>query len=248
MNIETYLQGFAETIAAEGGEAIRSRAGEIDVVRTATGGAIGWRSPEAVTLDDRELHLAASLVRNLTSHAAQIAQVERDPDLSDSAKARKIEVIGNEARTRAEGIEREAMDVLAAVERAQASLAPPRAADAIEATEDGEVRAHVRSLAAEAQTALAQTLMDGKDDRILLALMRSPLPLTGVLAEALPEAWRRHVGRSDPDRSRALARGKELSEWLGVILEQTHGALPRPAPMTISQQRDSDIAARRKAG
>ncbi len=246
MDIVSFTDGFAAAIESEGGSVVRNVNGGIDAVRTATGATIGWRPPDSIRVDDRALHVACAAARCLSNLGAQIEAVRRDPDLSDSAKQRKVEGIAAEARARAEGIAAEAKSAIDAVARAEASMEPPRAADAIEATEDGEVRAYVRGMDAADQARLAQRMLSGQADRELLALSRSPLPLAGVLAEALPQAWQRFNERQNPDRSRALARGRALSEWLGVVVDQMQGALPT-LDLSFSQQRDAELT-RRKAG
>lgn len=229
MNIEDYETNLAEAVRAEGGTAIMNTEGRIDAVRTANGATVAWRPPEGTTTDSPELHAAAVAIRAMTNAAAQAAAVERDADLSDTAKARKVADVWTVARGKVDRALHDVETDMATFEAACAAFyAPPPVADAVEQVRDMEARQWLAAQPEAALPGIAQKMTAGELPALLAAAMRSPVPLPGGIAQVLPAAWRAHLERTAPDRLHAMEAIRERKEWARMVTRQV-GSVVAPA-------------------
>lgn len=221
MNTTEYEANFADVIRSEGGTAIFGNGGRIDAVRAANGVVMPWRPPEGITTDSPELHVAAVAVRAMTSAAAQAAVVERDPDLSDTAKARKVAEIQAAATSKVgDALHDAELDMATFETAATAFYAPPPVADPVEQVRDMEARQWLAAQPEAALPGIVQKMTAGELPALLAAAMRSPVPLPGGIAQALPAAWRAHLERTAPDRLHAMETIRERKEWARMVVRQ----------------------------
>lgn len=230
-------QNFINVLAEDSATAILGTNGGIDAIRFASGAAVAWRCPGS--FGDHESSLAARAVRTVAKAHVAIAKVQADESRSESWKASEVERIATEAAAKF-ATERAEADKLvtdfAAADQRECQPPPLDRGDHVGAGYDREIRDEVRKLAPESQNELARELLEGKHPQTLAALLRSPWPLPGVLADALPEAWQRQLLASDPHMARQRQRAVQRVEWLRVVLEQSQAALPPRAPPTLAEQ------------
>jgi len=229
-----YTRNLVETVASEGAQPIYARAevgGELDAIRLPTGAAIAWRVPESADPNDSasELHKAALAIRAATSAAARVTAIQRDERLSDTAKA---EDIANAWAGGAAKVDKLLSEVEAEAERfaahERAMLAPPPVTDPVHQMADMEARQWLASVPAADLPDLVNKMQAGELPELLAAAMRSPVPLPGGIAQALPAAWRAHLTRTRPDDLRALDARRERLTWLLEVTRQAAGAIQRP--------------------
>ena len=235
--LSEYTRNLVEAVASEGAQPIYARAGEggeLDAIRLPTGGAIAWRAPESVDPTDStsEVHKAALAIRTVTSAAARVAAIQRDDRLSDAAKADDVAKVWAEAAAKADKL---ASEVEAEAERfaahERATLAPPPVTDPVHQMADMEARQWLASVPAADLPDLVNKMQAGELPELLAAAMRSPVPLPGGIAQALPAAWRAHLTRTRPDDLRALDARRERLTWLLEVTRQAAGAIQRPQTM-----------------
>ena len=235
--LSEYTRNLVEAVASEGAQPIYARAGEggeLDAIRLPTGGAIAWRAPESVDPTDStsEVHKAALAIRTVTSAAARVAAIQRDDRLSDAAKADDVAKVWAEAAAKADKL---ASEVEAEAERfaahERATLAPPPVTDPVHQMADMEARQWLASVPAADLPELVNKMQAGELPELLAAAMRSPVPLPGGIALALPAAWRAHLTRTRPDDLRALDARRERLTWLLEVTRQAAGAIQRPQTM-----------------
>lgn len=235
--LSDYTRNLAEAVASEGAQPIYARAeegGELDAIRLPTGGAIAWRAPESVDPTDStsELHKAALAIRTATSTAARVTAIQRDARLSESAKA---EDIASAWAGGAAKVDKLLSEVEAEAERfaahERATLAPPPVTDPVHQMADMEARQWLASVPAADLPELVNKMQAGELPELLAAAMRSPVPLPGGIAQALPAAWRAHLTRTRPDDLRALDARRERLTWLLEVTRQAAGAIQRPQTM-----------------
>lgn len=71
-------------------------------------------------------------------------------------------------------------------------------------------------------------LMDGKHDRLLLALARSPMPLPDVVAERVNDAWAQKVRAEKPAETAALGLAEQANEWARGVVRFIGALLANP--------------------
>lgn len=232
--ISDYTRALVEAVASEGAQPIYARAevgGELDAIRLPSGPVIAWRAPASLDPNDSgsELHKAALAIRTATSAAARVATIKRDDRLSDTAKDGDIAKAWADAADKADKllseVEAEA-ERFAAHERA--TLAPERVTDPVRQLADMEARQWLASVPPADLPALVAKMHAGELAELLAAAMRSPVPLPGGIAQALPAAWRAHLTRTRPDDLRALDARRERLTWLQEVTRQAAGAIQRP--------------------
>jgi hypothetical protein len=224
-----YSRNLADALASEGSQAIFSGA-EIEVIRLPSGGVIAWRPPESADPSEssNEIHKAAGAVRAVTNAAARVASIQRDADLSDTAKARKVAEVLADAATKAERAVADAEAEIASFEAAERQfMAPPTVADPVEQIRDMEARQWLAAQPVADLAGVVQKMQAGELPDVLAAAMRSPVPLPGGIAQALPAAWRAHLERTAPDRLQTFEQRRERVEWLRIVVRQAADAIPR---------------------
>ncbi|TCO40431.1 hypothetical protein [Dokdonella fugitiva] len=229
---------FAESFSELGvtpiwGQVERGEPDGISALRLATGGVVALRAPLHANTDHAEFNHAAKVLRIAASAAKRIADVEADATRTDAWKAEQRRAIAAAARNEIEGARVEAMKRIDEFAEADAkSCSPPPLAmnDAVGAAEDREVRDLWRAMSPDAQARLAHELMDGKHPRALVALMRSPMPLPGVLAATLPTAWANAMARANPREATLRSEAQERLAWLRTVVPQYVEAIDALAP------------------
>jgi hypothetical protein len=103
--------------------------------------------------------------------------------------------------------------------REAAFYAAPRlpGGDAQAAHEDVELREHWRTLPIAKRTPLLEQMQAGKNDRMLAALIRSPIPLEGNDAGLIADAWRCSVDQRSPKESAALKSAVANHQWADSV-------------------------------
>ncbi|MDQ0462631.1 hypothetical protein QO010_000379 [Caulobacter ginsengisoli] len=141
-----------------------------------------------------ETHEAARIVREalgqLASVEARRREAKADPTLSPVGRAQRVEEMRRLARVGLEMARAELAKARdGAVRLKEAVFAPPRLgeSDLAAALIDQEIRAHVRSLRGQDLVRYTSGLAD--NPRHLAAIMRSPVPITGV-SEYAQGLWR----------------------------------------------------------
>jgi hypothetical protein len=250
MDMHQYSENLSRAVIEERGRVQAATDGGIDAIVTAGGAAIAWRTPSGSTPEHREVDMAARAVRIATKAAAKVATIQADPDRSPEWKAREEAKAGDEARAEfakvASDAERMQAEFVAADAR---DLAPPALAptDVVGGLLDRELRDYVRSLTAEGHNALAQSIINGGDPRMLDALQRSPIALPAVLAAVVPAAREALLLKDNPAYARQASEARARNEWLATVVAQAQGALPRAvgtARQQLDAQRDATVASR----
>jgi hypothetical protein len=213
-----------------------------DAVVLPTGAAFAWRIPTALrdAVDRRisgppsAFNQAAELAMIAASVAGQCERIEHDDELSDvgraSAKQRVLEKEFPEAEKRVAwianfcaGVEREdgafyAADVIAPTDAASAMI-------------DYEIRQRFDSLDEKSKVAFIEA--NGKNLRVLSALVRAPLPMTGanaqILTDRLAELFRKHKDASDPQRAERLRHWRLCAEFAKAVADQAAPTIPASA-------------------
>lgn len=85
--------------------------------------------------------------------------------------------------------------------------------DTVAATVDAEVRAVYRAMRPGEQTAMCSVLGEPKYARLLLALVRAPLPLNDRDAELVKTAWNTAVAAAKPEEAATLTIARENNDW-----------------------------------
>jgi hypothetical protein len=103
--------------------------------------------------------------------------------------------------------------------REAAFYAAPRlpGGDAQAAHEDVELRDHWRTLPIAKRTPLLEQMQAGNNDRMLAALVRSPIPLEGNDAGLVAGAWRGSVDQRSPKESAALKASRANVDWADSV-------------------------------
>jgi hypothetical protein len=213
-----------------------------DAVVLPTGAAFAWRIPPALkdTVDRRisgppsAFNQAAELAMIAANVAGACERIEHDDELSEvgkaSAKQRVLEKEFPEAEKRVAWI----AEFCAGVEREEGSfyaadvIAPT---DAASAMIDWEIRQRFDALDEKGRVAFIEA--NGKNLRVLSALVRAPLPMTGVnsaiLTDRLTELFRKHKAASDPQRAERLRHWKLCAEFAKAVADQAAPTIPASA-------------------
>ncbi|WP_395684349.1 hypothetical protein [Dokdonella sp.] len=226
-------ENFAVTIAADGARAQRGEDGRVDAIVLTEGRAIAWRAPIGAEPGTREYDLAARLVRSATKAAGEIDRIRADPDRSDAWKDAEAERVAARVGAEFASARSEADRHVAEFEArdAQEAVAPPLAAgDHAAALVDHECRMWLRGLDRDALVKLATELTDPRHARLLAAMMRSPVPLPGMLGPVASAAWLDVQAKADPQGARLRRQATERVGWLRQVIEQSANALPKPRP------------------
>jgi hypothetical protein len=224
-----YENNLEAALAGDGATVTRGREGGIESVRTALGAGIAWRPPAGSTPAMPEVNLGAAAIRIAANAARDVARIDADARLSETAKRDDTAAVSRRAFTALAELEQkvEANAREHASLRAQVLGVPPLAAgDTAEAIVDGECRAWVRGLSREEQARLGVELANGEHTRLLQALVRSAMPLPPYMKDLLPAAVRAAQYKANPERVEGIEARAERVEWLGEVVRQAYAATP----------------------
>lgn len=229
----TESRRLAEEFAAAGAQCVFGNPAVggfdgIDAIRLPTGGVIGWRAPAG--LDNDCTQHGARLARIAIEASARIAAIGSDTDHSESWKAAERGKVAALTADQFAAARADANREIAAFKAADVreSVPPPLSqTDAVGAIEDREIRDLVRAMQPDEQAALAHELLAGQHPRVLAALLRSPLPWTGVLGDTLPAAWATAKARANPHEYRLREQAQQAVAWLAEVIEQAQNTLPQ---------------------
>lgn len=205
------------------------------VVTFATaGGVLAFGAPP---LNDdgsipQETHVAGVPVRKVLEAlgAMELAQrrAEGDASLSDLGRARAVEP-AKQALVTAYAAATAEVEELArnAVSFAEKVFEVPKLepSDFVAALADREVRDHLRGLTDQQRRDLGASI--GEQPRLLLAVLRSPLPIPW-LSDQAESAWRSNVAKTHP-RAAELDRFQRATAWATEALPAIGRFIPRPA-------------------
>jgi len=189
---------------------------------------IPWRVPELAKPDDFEIGTAARAVRIAAEAAGRRRVIDADPRLSEAAKVNDIAAVSNKARGELEKLRAEAVKARSEIETAAANFyGVPRAKDTIEQMEDAEVRQWFAQQSGEANAKLFGEIAEGQHERVLLALMRSPVPQEARYGQPIQAYWRDLQAKRDPIKAEAIELRRERVEFLEMALDGAMASIPR---------------------
>lgn len=103
---------------------------------------------------------------------------------------------------------------------------------------DRELRDHWRSISDSQRTQLAAAMAGtGAHDRMALALLRGPIPLTEPFADLVTRGWRAAVAKREPAKAAQIATEAADVEWSEHVLDATRQYL---APLLEPELRERD--------
>ncbi|MGA7180454.1 MAG: hypothetical protein WBX11_12810 [Thiobacillaceae bacterium] len=143
----------------------------------------------------------------------------KDQDLTSTGKLnrrRALEVERLKAVKALEGAERYANDLSALARVAEETLyqAPPlEATDAAGALVDREIRDYFRTLAGDALTEPLNDLQAGKLPRQLLALMRSPVPISELIDRVTEQSWEDFLQSQKAQQFQTVNNDRAIAAW-----------------------------------
>lgn len=224
-----YTDSLANAVQSDGGHVLRGPKGGVDVFRSASGTAMAWRPPHGLEPGSEVAHLAAKAIRAISDRDSRVKKIANDVRLSDAAKKADSEKIVDEVEAKVEGMMAEAKKVIDEFEKFRSSVFAVPALEptnAVEAINDREVRDFFNTLSTEQRLTHFNEMQAGQHERVLLALMRSPLPLKGSIANSVQVIWDDYVRRTRPDAARSADFRAVHVDWLKTVLKQ----IPRKQP------------------
>jgi hypothetical protein len=151
------------------------------------------------------------------------AEIKRDPELSDIGKTKRLEpkqaAVVETVANRWDAIDQQELQ-LAAREHALYAVPQIDPMHSAMAIEDREIRDYLRSIGD--ASALAY-LMEPENERLRLAVLRSPLPFGDELKKRTLEAWKEGKRQANPAEAAAIDSERVGIEWARRGLAQVAG-------------------------
>jgi len=178
------------------------------------------------------LFMAQSGVYFAVKVASELKKIEADDSLSEIGKLRKIVPMhaqnARAAATVMQDVERNASAAKGDLEAFYAP--PPSTNDVASVMVDAEARQRIRDLQGAALSKFLGGLVenvanDPRLERMVVGLVRSPLPLTTNAEMAVEAAWRNLCEARRPDELGKLKARVTLADWAMTISEQALSAV-----------------------
>jgi hypothetical protein len=183
---------------------------------------------ERMFLTSDPSYLAAARVLNtLDQWGATVAAAANNTGLSGDGRGAVYVQAATTAVT-AVGAQYAALERIAADLATQhAALFAVPAADTAATVVDVELRGVYRAMEYSARVAMF-TAFD-KNERLMLALLRSPIALPDVEAKALDKAWAESVAAENPEEAASLALAEDANAWATGLTKWVGGLLVNPS-------------------
>lgn len=150
---------------------------------------------------------------SLADMAEKVTAITADSDLSDAGKAKKLEPLQREVMLTIANADRQLDDEMAHFDKREADLTQIPALDPTHsamATEDREIRDHLRAIGLPAALALA---IESGNERVQIAILRSPIPQNDELKKRALEVWKESKRLANPAEAVAIDAGRAALEW-----------------------------------
>ncbi len=235
ITVQEYEARFAVDMHSYGSQPVFGRpedGGRLEAVRLPSGGVIGLRCPASCDPNDssNEVHEAFATVRTVAAAAAEAARVRADERLSDTAKTADAAKHWTAAASKVAALQAKVSGDFATFENFERGFfAPPPVTDPVAQLADMEARQWIAAQPVDALPGIVAAMHAGERHGLLVACMRSPVPLPAGIGQALPAAWRAHLERSQPEMLRAVEARRERLEWLRERIDQSAAVIPKAA-------------------
>jgi hypothetical protein len=159
-----------------------------------------------------------------------ITKVERDPKLSPEGRRDYLAIEGRDPAIKTLAAVAEELGKFQADTR-NAEIHHYRVPvldrqDILGYLQEQEIRGHIRSLGDRAKAEMIRPLMEAKDPLLSLAILRSPLPIDSLHADA-EKGWHTYRDSQDPDTASRITLAKNSAEWADTIIKVAAGHVKR---------------------
>lgn len=153
----------------------------------------------------------------LATMAETTDQIQSDQRLSEVGKKERIDPVRLEGLSQIAGLSTQVDDFEAHTNQMEAQLHKVPALDPAHhamALEDREIRDWLRSQAGADRAGVLQRMAsDPGQERLLLAILRSPIPQSDHEVELARTAWNRRAAERDPAMALAVEQRRSVIEW-----------------------------------
>jgi hypothetical protein len=163
--------------------------------------------------------LVARVYRAADAYGAEVSAAALNLDLSDDGRQKRILAATLAALTTIAGHFVALETIRTDLATRHATLYAVPGVDAAIAAVDVEARTVFRGMDVSTKEVLARTADEPANERMMLALLRSPVRLTDALQTHVDNAWVRSVTRQKPVQTAQLAIEEEANDWARRITQ-----------------------------